>query len=214
VILHDRAVALDVSPAMKAAYSDRATDIEAYAAAKTEDEQNFAGALAILKTPGWAPLVEAGTQRDVDSVTGLSNYRQNWWCGWKRPPSVKDADYIGNDYDNRSKISGALKVLYPADALPSPEFLGAAERAQAEKEWSALAATGAAIEPLGTAVMNFAKSHSDDPRVPEALHRVVQVSRYGCYGAPNATYSKAAFDLLRTRYPDSEWTKKTPYWFK
>jgi hypothetical protein len=214
VIMHDRAVALDLSPAMKAAYPDRAADIEAYATAKTEAEQNFAGALAILKTPGWAPLVEAGTRRDVDSVTGLSNYRQNWWCGWKRPSGVKDADYIGNDYENRGKISGGLKSLYPADALPSPEFLGVAERAQAEKEWSALAATGAAIEPLGTEVMSFAKSHPDDPHVPEALHRVVQVSRYGCYGAPNATYSKAAFDLLRTHYPDSEWTKKTPYWFK
>ncbi len=182
---------------------------------KTEDEQDFAGALAILKTPGWEPLVEAGTGRDVDNVTNMSNYRQNWWCGWQRRAGVKDSDYDGNDYTSATKITGPLAPLYTGRTnATSPAFFDDAARAEAEKEWTALTASGSAIQALGTIVQNFANSHADDPRVPEALHLVVQVSRYGCYGAPNATYSKAAHDLLHARYPDSPWTKKTPYWFK
>ena len=47
----------------------------------------------------------------------------------------------------------------------------------------------------------------------EALHRVVILSRYGCYGKTKTNYSKVAFEALHSRYPNSEWTKKTPYWY-
>jgi hypothetical protein len=55
------------------------------------------------------------------------------------------------------------------------------------------------------------------PRVPEAFHNVVRSWRYSCTetnekDAPN--YSKDAFEILHTRYPDNDWTKNTPYWFK
>jgi hypothetical protein len=41
--------------------------------------------------------------------------------------------------------------------------------------------------------------------------------RYSCTetnekDAPN--YSNDAFEILHTRYPDNDWTKNTPYWFK
>ncbi len=60
-----------------------------------------------------------------------------------------------------------------------------------------------------------AKAHPDDPLVPEALHRLVIVVRYGCRenDPVNGQISKAAFDLLHKRYPKSEWSAKTPYWF-
>jgi hypothetical protein len=214
VLLHDRATAVSLSPTIEKYFPQRARDIGIYASAKTPGEQNFAAAFAILETPGWQPLVEAGPGRDVDSVTGLSNYRQNWWCAWKRPAGVPDDKYDGNDYETRAKLAAPLSLLYPGGKVPSPEFLDAAARAQADKEWDALAATGPAIQWLGEAVMAFAKTDPNDPRVPEALHYVVRVSRYGCYGAaPKTNYSKLAYELLHKNYPDSAWTKKTPYWF-
>jgi len=42
---------------------------------------------------------------------------------------------------------------------------------------------------------------------------VVRATRYGCTDKETVNYSKAAFDLLHKRYPNSEWTKKTPYYF-
>jgi hypothetical protein len=95
----------------------------------------------------------------------------------------------------------------------SPEFLSATEREAAANEFAALAATGTAAKALGEAVLAFAKVHPDDARVPEALHYVVRLTRYGCYGKTKVNYSKLAFELLHARYPKSEWTKQTPYWY-
>ena len=168
----------------------------------------------MFETPGWQPLVESGPGRDADSVDALNNYRQNWWCAWKRPAGVPDDKYDGNDYETAAKITGPLLLLYASGKVASPEFLNAEQRAQAEKEWNALAATGPALQSLGQAVLAFAEAHPEDPRVPEALHNVVRVSRYGCYStAAKSNYSKAAFEALHKHYPDSPWTKKTPYFF-
>jgi hypothetical protein len=167
----------------------------------------------MLKTPGWAPLVESGTGRDVESVTKLSNYRQNWWCAWKPPAGAKDDEYTGYDYESGAKVRGSLKPLYPEESDPSPEFLGAADRTRAAEEWKALEATGVAVVPLGDAVLSFAKSRPDDPRAPEALHYVVRITRYGCSAKTAVNYSKVAFELLHSRYPTNEWTKKTPFWY-
>ena len=214
VLLQDRALAVSLSPAMEKYFPQRARDIGIYASAKTPDEQNFAAAFAILETPGWQPLVEAGPGRDVDSVTALSNYRQNWWCAWKRPAGVPDDKYDGNDYESSTKVGAPLSLLYPGGKVPSPEFLDAPARAQAEKEWNALAATGPAVQWLGETVLAFAKANPADPRVPEALHYVVRASRYGCYVTEvKSNYSKLAYEALHKNYPDSPWTKKTPYWF-
>ena len=214
VLLQDHTTAVSLSPAMEKYFPQRARDIGIYASAKTADERNFAGAFAMLETPGWEPLVEAGPGRDVDSVTALSNYRQNWWCAWKRPEGVPDDKYDGNDYESRAKITAPLSLLYPSGKVASPEFLDAAARTQAEREWDALAATGPAVQWLGQTVLGFAKANPNDPRVPEALHYVVRASRYGCYAtAAKTNYSKLAFELLHKNYADSPWAKKTPYWY-
>ncbi len=62
--------------------------------------------------------------------------------------------------------------------------------------------------------MEWARSHPDDPRVPEALHRGVR--RGYPYGGGTPAYgktAKAAFEMLHQKYPKSPWTAKTPYWY-
>jgi hypothetical protein len=62
--------------------------------------------------------------------------------------------------------------------------------------------------------MSWSMAHPEDPRVPESLYRLVRVTRYSCRGvATNGAISKAAFDLLHKRYPASDWTGQTSYWF-
>jgi len=48
----------------------------------------------------------------------------------------------------------------------------------------------------------------------EGLYRAVRATRHGCGNDTKGKYSKDAFRLLQRRYPKSEWTKKTPYWFE
>jgi hypothetical protein len=67
---------------------------------------------------------------------------------------------------------------------------------------------------LGQQTIAFARAHPQDPRVPEALALVVRATRFGCNDPGTGEFSKSAFDLLHGRYPNTEWAKKTPYWFK
>ena len=93
-------------------------------------------------------------------------------------------------------------------------FLPADRFAAGEAEWKQIRAA----EPweatyLSREAVEWANKHPDDPRVPEALHRAVWASRWRDSDADTRKFSKAAFDVLHTRYPKSPWTAKTPYWF-
>jgi len=48
-----------------------------------------------------------------------------------------------------------------------------------------------------------------DPRVPEAMHLAVRLTRHGCQDANNSAASRSAFRALHARLPDSEWTRRT-----
>jgi hypothetical protein len=63
-------------------------------------------------------------------------------------------------------------------------------------------------------MIQWATKDPDDPRLPEALHLAVNATRYGCGDKDTGRWSKAAFDLLHRKYPNTTWAKKTKYWFK
>jgi hypothetical protein len=94
-------------------------------------------------------------------------------------------------------------------------FLPEAQRAAGEKEWEALAAA-ASTGPnyLSAAALAWARTHPDDPRVPEALHLIVRATHYGPTDpGTTSSYSRQAFRLLHSRYPRSQWAQKTKYWY-
>jgi hypothetical protein len=88
-----------------------------------------------------------------------------------------------------------------------------AQKSTARKEISKLMQLESAPNYLGKQVIDWAKKNPADPRVPEALHLIVRSTRYGCGNDETSIVSKEAFQLLYKKYPKSEWTKKTPYWF-
>jgi hypothetical protein len=92
-------------------------------------------------------------------------------------------------------------------------FLSPAEKAAAKQQWSTLGALGAAPNYIAHNVIQWANRTPADPRVPEALHLAVTATRYGCTDKNSGRWSKAAFDLLHRKYPNSSWAKKTSYWF-
>jgi outer membrane protein assembly factor BamD (BamD/ComL family) len=66
---------------------------------------------------------------------------------------------------------------------------------------------------LTNQVLAYAKQHPQDPRVPQALHLAIRSTRFGCTNAETSRLSKTAFDFLHERYPQSEWTAKTKYYY-
>lgn len=91
--------------------------------------------------------------------------------------------------------------------------LSKAQQEAAAMEQAAVEALGPSVDLHCKAILAFEAVHPDDPRIPEALHQGVQLTRTGaaCGSEETTKLSKRAFQLLHKRFPKDAWTKKTPY---
>ncbi|MDX1997738.1 MAG: hypothetical protein SF066_08450 [Thermoanaerobaculia bacterium] len=187
ILEKDAAVAAGLVPVLRPVVPPAlAADLEAWLGAAS-GERDFLAHWTILRWPGLSPRIadDVGRRTPLDEMDSL---RENGWC----------------------EKGG----LYGPTELVPVRFLSAAvqQAAASDEPWPDLKAT--ALE-IGPRVITYAEAHGDDPRVPEALHRLVRFTRVGCaWGDEVGVVSKRAFDLLHRRYPRSEWAAKTPYWFK
>ena len=63
-------------------------------------------------------------------------------------------------------------------------------------------------------VLARAKSHPDDPRVPEALSLAILGTHRACGDGDTEKLAKEAFGVLHKRYGKTSWAAETPYWYK
>jgi hypothetical protein len=191
-------------------YPELRSYLEDYDRSASFEARQFAIVFMLLHYPGMQPFIDAEALGSP-LAPGIDSY-SSWWC-----KDVGLNQEGGND--EKASNQGALfdsvtgNPVSPSPKPNPPLFLTAEERSQAHKEWTQLAEIGAAPNYFAPVVLNWAKTHPDDPRVPEALHFFVRATRFGCVDAPIGAQSKRAFDLLHLRYPDSSWAKTTPYWF-
>jgi hypothetical protein len=217
ILLDQDATARELVPTAQELVPEAAAEFVEYARTTDVSELHFAAVLAILRNPGFRLFVTAGYPRGNLYTVGepgfnkLDNLHDNWWCALT--PTSENLSYGRDYYRMFIKLSSPLHEIYPGAQVSSPFFLTAEERASAEKEHRELEAQSAAPNWLGKRTLGWANAHPNDPRVPEALHLVVRAWRYGCTESSEENYSKAAYNLLHKRYPASEWTKQTPYWF-
>jgi hypothetical protein len=209
-ILHDAQTAKALQSVAITAHPELREYLAAYNNAATNDARTFAATWTMLHFPGMKPFVNAGTLRTT-KFPEIDNYRDNWWC--------EDLGVASGDA--QAALSYSWREQWSPSKLPqkptgptSPPFLTETERSAAEREWRELSSIGAAPNYFGRTVLQWAKDHPSDDRLPEALHLVVRATRYGCSDAGTGPISKQAYDLLHARYPNSSWAKKTPYWFK
>lgn len=210
-------------PVLSMLEPDLAPALKAYVDEPTPAERRFAAVFLILRRPGSEPYVHAGMGRSdwqkLTSAGEINDYRQNWWCTFSPapPPGAPFSPSFINTGMLQERMNATfrsgLTALYPQDKPISLSFLTAGEKDSAAREWAALLQVPAAPDWLGHQVLDWAKAHPNDVRLPEALHRVVISSRYGCDDAATGTYSRQAFTLLHDRYPKNPWTAQTPYWF-
>jgi len=109
-----------------------------------------------------------------------------------------------------SSMPEHLRLLYP-DRPPEAQFFSTDERTRGQAEWKRLSETPPAPEYLAGQTVEWVRNNPNDPRAPEALHLAVRAVRYGCGATKGA--SKEAFQLLHEKYPNSEWARKTRYWY-
>jgi hypothetical protein len=188
VILEDTETAKVLAPLTSGWAPELKPYIDRYFQAPTQAARKAAAIYMLLKFPALRPLLDPISGSSMSrNLSEIDNYRDNWWCAQETKNAV---------------------------SIEELSFLHGAQETIAKTEHSRLAALGSAPNYLSSQTLAWARRDPKDPHVPEALHLAVRSTRYGCTDKQTGTFSKAAYDLLKTRYPDSPWAKKTKYWFK
>jgi len=196
-LLDDHEVAIQAATALEAELPEVKEFLAPYRKALTPDARRFAAAFLSLKFPGLRPFVSNGVGRTT-AVDDIDSYRDNYWC---TEPPVPLGGAPSGDEQSKSR------------PVETPDFLSGS-KALADRQYAALQALGTAPDYLCRIAIEWAQKNPNDPRAPEALHLAVRSTRYGCTDKETGRWSKAAFDLLHSRYPDTTWAKNTKYWFK
>jgi TolA-binding protein len=164
------------------------------------DAWRFRASVLIARNAQFTPTLDVDFRRPIDPD-------DSWWCAVALP---------GSDQATLRMEQPPPTVAWrvPVSMSVPESVISRAERVQARKEIDRLEQLGSGQSVVGPVILAWAKSHPDDPLVPEALHRVTRVVRYGCHeDKNNGRLSKAAFDLLHKRYPQNPWTARTRYWY-
>ena len=201
-ILGDTKTADELVPVLTSLIPELSPLVNAYPSATTPQEKKFTAIYAWLKFPGLEPVVDIGIGRRTP-LNQQDTYRDNWWCG---------AAFYPHEGEDESHVDGT--VAFTARSEQPLVFLSAAEKAIADREWNALAEIDAAPNYISQQVIQWVNRTPADPRNAEALHLAVTTTRFGCTDKDTGRWSKAAFDLLHRKYPNTPWAKKTKYWFK
>jgi hypothetical protein len=182
---------------------DLASEMRGYLAVQDAATAKYYAVFLMLRAPGLVPVVRPGSGRTTP-VMESDSFRDNWW------------DLGGEVHgDGRDVQHEALADLYPKGAAGPADFLPKDQAAAGEAEVRKMTErAGNAVNFLASETIAWATAHPQDPRVPQALHLVVEATHFGpADGKKSKEYSKQAFDILHRKYPTSEWTKKTKYWY-
>jgi hypothetical protein len=198
-LIDDRVNGNQAATILASVYPELKEFLAAYQRATTPDARRFAAAYLALKFPGLRPYMTAGVGRST-AIGEIDSYRDNWWCA---ETSTSGSGTPAESDDTRDEQK----------QRPRPEFLKSSQTV-AIREIAALRALGTGPNYLSQTVISWGTKNPTDGRVPEALHLAVKSTRYGCTDKDTGRWSKAAFDLLHRRYPNSSWAKETKYWFK
>ena len=202
VLLGDYKTADEIVPTLKSLVPEMTASLDEFVMAPEPEVKRFTALYIWLKFPGIEPVVDQGIGRE-QPVIKQDSYRDNWWCGAAITPAPETAT---NEEEGITSFTSAT--------IKGSAFLSTAQVAQGQKEWSTLNSLGAMPNYLSKQVIQWTTKNPADPRAAEALHLAVNSTRYGCTDKDTGRWSKAAFDLLHKKYPNTTWAKKTKYWFK
>ena len=204
VILGDTKTADELTPVVSSLIPELSAFLNAYLSAATPQAKKSSAIYAWLKFPGLEPVVDLGIGRRAP-LQEQESYRDNWWC---------QLTYYSLAQESAKEKVEDKPVFFSALNTQRLLFLSPADQATAEREWKTLLAVEAAPNYIAQQVLQWASQTPNDPNLPEALHLAVKTTRYGCPNQESGRWSKAAFELLHRKYPNTTWAKKTPYWFK
>jgi hypothetical protein len=188
-------------------------------------------AMDVLAAPAMNILITESTRvlggggyGDGASLTGIDHFEhsdQNWWCEWE---PERHRDRLDAELSTLA-FGGAFYGWFP-DRKYSARLrlkLRPLQRSsyllthQGPAEQRALSRIDSGPKQLSERVIAWTQdpaSAADGADQAEALARAVASTRWGCQRqGGHGVYSHAAFNLLRARFPTSDASKRTKYWF-
>jgi hypothetical protein len=208
LLLNREDTAVGLAPLLSTLAPALRADLDRYTAAATPTDRRRAGLLLLTRTPGMRTMV-AGPDDDfsyavVEPVKKFDHLlRRTWWCGTEIDQSR-----------SHDEVSESVALLYPSGDVPYPAFLTDSDRAVVERELEALRAIGPARSYLARETIAWARATPQDANVAEALALVVEGWRWNCGDNDQWTLARQAFRILHGQYPQSEWARKTRYWYR
>ena len=225
----------DLNPAMVKAWSSRP--------GRTVQPNDRAVLLDVLRSPALnIIMVDADRDADAASgdpdrpgqtrIDLMNHDDDNWWCAWEADRhSTAVETLIRNSFFAPPDPYGAIEFGYPIGLEQVDGEVAYALRGKLQPvlaaswafqnqdpaETKALAGVASAPRLLSNRVLDWVAHPglfaSRDGQA-EALALAVRTTRYGCYSdGPHGAYSKAAWRELHRRFPDTDWAKRTRYWF-
>jgi hypothetical protein len=209
IMLDDTEAGKSLAPVLASLAPEMRTLLGEYMAATTAANKKAAALYTLLKFPGTRPFVDSGVGR-FTPLNERDVYRDNWWCD--RTPSIESS----GDGQQENPVDTGTPANKAASGVEKIQldFLSAAQSDAAKREHALLLSLGSGPNYLAREAIDWAKRTPGDQRIPEALHITVMATRYGCSDKDTGPLSRAAWQLLHTRYKNTVWAKKTPYWFK
>jgi len=203
-LIDNQKVSLRLTPLLGNALPDMKPFLEQYKSAPDDESRTFAGAYFLLKFPGLQPYIRIGKDRST-SINVIDDFRDNWWYSNDMALGASAEDvYVQSEAFTRNQEKTSNQP---------PSFLTESDRESAKRETKKLTSIFGGPTYLGRIVNNYAISHRQDTRVPEALYLTVRASRFGCHDSLTTTVSKEAFQLLHKRYSETSWAKQTKYYY-
>ena len=203
LLLDDFNTAEELVPILRSLVPSLTKPLDDFSKTTVPADKKFSALYTWLKFPGIEPVVDTGISRG-SPLNQQDTYRDNWWCGasFTPPPASPVAE-------EESSVTS-----FTASTIRSPLFLTAAQKAEGNRQWATLSRLGPMPNYLSKQTIQWATKNPTDTRAAEALHLAVTSTRFGCTDKETGRWSKAAFDLLHRKYPNTTWAKKTKYWFK
>lgn len=189
-LLNDMQSLNKVTPELIKVYPEFEEQLARVNAAKTPAARENALLFFVLKNPVLSPYIEDGMGRMDNTQEQWSS--DDWWC---------------EPYD--TEFSEATNSEQAKQLPRRPPFLTAAQSSVAQAERKRLKALGDAPKFLAERVLTWARRIPADRRLPEALYIMIEANgwtKYGCGNNEELRDQMAA--LLKSKYPNSEWTKK------
>jgi hypothetical protein len=227
-------------PDLEAAYPVLTPEINLVDSTSSPAKKRHFALLLALQAPGlvdriiWARppeyqygyLAVAGAVRthDVTVIDTQNASDGNWWC-MPNPNPLVDENGIPYNPDNHGIAVVPVFNNYDLSEMPTnfplfSEIAPLANEGSGGNELTAVMATSSTHRFLQD-TLDWAnetpspeKVTGDEQYLPETLYLAIRATRYGCRRPDdNGNTSLAAFNILHQRYPQSPWTKRTPYWF-